>query len=115
MLKMHPLAAQVGSNPNGDITINNSSPQKCQLGLYKDYLLVMKKSDVEAGSRAIFQIKPKLCFGLAKSIKEGSTFLLHELLYQCITVDLNQFSTDFKVSVSNTPSTNQLQFQVEQF
>ena len=111
---MHPLAAQLGSNAKGDITINNSSPHKCQLGLYKDFLLVMK-SDVDAGNRAIFQTKPKLSFGLAKGIKEGSTFLLHDLQYQCITVDLDKFSTDFKVTVSNSPFGDQLQFKAEQF
>lgn len=109
------LVTQLAPNPNGEIIINNAASQKCQLGLYKDYLLVMKKNDVDAGSRAVFQIKPKLCFGLTKKIREGCTFLLQELPYEYITVDLVEFSTDFKICVHADPSSDRLHFQVEQY
>lgn len=106
-------------NPGHTIVLKNVKPRAWSglpydFGLYKGGKLLVTQQDVGVGSQAVFQLTPKLYFGVVKDIRIGTVFKSLSITQNYFCVDLNDFANGLIVYLDMNPASGEYIFRAEQ-
>ena len=74
----------------------------------------MTQHDVGVGSQSVFQITPKLYFGVVKDIREGEIFRSLTCTQKFFMVDLNDFANGLEVTLDMNQASQEFTFSAAQ-
>ena len=86
------------------------SGQPFHFGIYKDGKLLVTQQDVGIGSQAVFQLTPKLYFGVVKDINIGEVFKSLTTTQSYFMVNLNDFVNGLVVSLEMNQASGEFTF-----
>ena len=107
------------SNEGNVIVLKNMKPRAWvgrpyNFGLYKNGKLLQVQSDVGVGSQAVFQMTPKLFFGVVKDIKIGTVFKSLSTTQSYFSLDLNNYANGVIVILEMNEASGEYYFRAEQ-
>ena len=106
------------TNPSNEIVVRNMKPtvwigQPFNFGLYKSGKLLVTQHDVGVGSQAVFQITPKLYFGVVKEIQIGEIFRSLTSTQTYFMVNLNDFANGLVINLDMNAASGEYKFTAE--
>lgn len=111
------LAAQ--ANPDHTIVVKNVKPTAWagvpfNFGLYKSGKLLVTQENVGVNSQAVFQLTPKLFFGVVKDIRVGEIFKSLTITQALFEVDLLAYSNGLVVQLDLNQASGEFHFTAGQ-
>ena len=83
-------------------------------GLYKNGKMLVTQTDVGVGSQAVFQLAPKLFFGVVKDMKVGTVFSSLSITQNFFCVDLLDFMNGLVVTLDMNEASGEFFFRADQ-
>ena len=111
------MAAQ--ANSDHSIVMKNVKPSgwagvPFNFGLYKSGKLLVTQQDVGVNSQAVFQLTPKLFFGVVKDIRVGTIFKSLTITQALFKVDLLDYSNGLVVQLDLNQASGEFYFSAAQ-
>ena len=111
--------ATASANPGNEIVVKNIKPRSWSglpydFGLYKSGKLLVTQLDVGIGSQAVFQLTPKLYFGVVKDIRVGAIFKSLTITQNYFMVNLNDFANGLVVTLTMNQASGEYRFAAAQ-
>ena len=107
------------TNPGNTIVVRNMKPsswsgQPFNFGLYKAGKLLATQHGVGVGSQAVFQLTPKLYFGVVKNIRIGDIFKSLTTTQSYFMVNLNDFANGLVIYLDMNHASGEFCFSAAQ-
>lgn len=105
-------------NPGNTIVVRNMKPttwsgQPFNFGLYKSGKLLVTQYNVGVGSQSVFQLTPKLYFGVVKDIRIGAIFKSLTTTQSFFCVNLNDFANGLVVNLDMNQASGEFFFNAD--
>ena len=106
------------TNPGNTIVVRNMKPttwsgMPFSFGLYKSGKLLVTQHNVGVLSQAVFQLTPKLYFGVVRDIRIGEIFKSLTTTQSYFMVNLNDFTNGLVVSLDMNQASGEFFFSAE--
>ena len=117
-LSFGPIDVNSPTNPGNTIVIKNMKPttwsgQPFHFGLYKSGKLLVTQFGVGVLSQAVFQLTPKLYFGVVKDIRIGEIFKALTTTQSYFMVNLNDFANGLIVNLDMNQASGEFYFTAD--